>query len=235
MNNGEFGEVKINDHFEKVFEDALKAKEAWLDMQTATKLRFHWSAPSPGYDNHFPLYRLGRLRYFASFSLQFETIFYGYASNKVWVSLKGFISLEMDTAEKCYNYVAPLMAKWLYADYSSVNHISSSDYTRLHIKFALKQSMMISDTSPTIQWRNLHLSLKDKLPFSFQLTLLNNGSIQFTYKIPSTKHNLHAQLPNTLMVSIGVSDSAELSKLADRRVLYGTIEVRSYTLQRLLL
>ncbi|CAB3387281.1 Hypothetical predicted protein [Cloeon dipterum] len=225
MNNGEFGtllhlcssgEVKINDHFEKVFEDALKAKEAWLDMQTATKLRFHWSAPSPGYDNHFPLYRLGRLRYFASFSLQFETIFYGYASNKVWVSLKGFISLEMDTAEKCYNYVAPLMAKWLYADYSSVNHISSN-------------------TSPTIQWRNLHLSLKDKLPFSFQLTLLNNGSIQFTYKIPSTKHNLHAQLPNTLMVSIGVSDSAELSKLADRRVLYGTIEVRSYTLQRLLL
>ncbi|CAB3387278.1 Hypothetical predicted protein [Cloeon dipterum] len=182
MNNGEFGEVKINDHFEKVFEDALKAKEAWLDMQTATKLRFHWSAPSPGYDNHFPLYRLGRLRYFASFSLQFETIFYGYASNKVWVSLKGFISLEMDTAEKCYNYVAPLMAKWLYADYSSVNHISSN-------------------TSPTIQWRNLHLSLKDKLPFSFQLTLLNNGSIQFTYKIPSTKHNLHAQLPNTLMLN----------------------------------
>ncbi|XP_065346448.1 serine/threonine-protein phosphatase 6 regulatory ankyrin repeat subunit B-like [Cloeon dipterum] len=198
--------IKIN----KKYFDVVATEEdndAWVDMERADKYRFS-EVYQPRYKDEITLlFRPGKELFVWQVPLYFYIIFYGYPSDTVWVSSKGFICLEKYGARNCYNYVAPLMANWLYADDSWIGCISSNG-------------------SVTIQWTNLRLVPKNEanaMTVSMQVTVNEKGSIKFLYRIASNEKSLR---PN--LIRIGTSDSMLAYVLGSRREMYGTVELRNY-------
>ncbi|CAB3386819.1 Hypothetical predicted protein [Cloeon dipterum] len=199
--------IKTNKKYFDVVVATKEDNDAWVNMAEVDKFRFSEIYQPINRDELSLLFRPGKEYFVLLVPLQFNFIFYGYPSDSVWVSSKGFICLEKIGAGNCYNYVAPLMANWLYADDSWISYVSSNG-------------------SFTIQWTNLRLIPKNEanaMTFSMQATLNEKGSIKFLYKIAS---NEKSRRP--ILTRIGTSDSMLLHALGSRRELYGTVELRKY-------
>ncbi|XP_028404565.1 plexin domain-containing protein 2-like [Dendronephthya gigantea] len=149
------------------------------------------------------------LRYSETIKTSFTFPYYGHEINKITITNKGYLFLgeEMHKFNASMQYVAPLMADFgahLHNE-TSIHYVDTGD------RF-------------TVEWKNLKLQNQQAGTFSFQCSVLKNGTIIFAYKnIPVAVSKIKN---NTFPVRVGLSDSYVV-----RYVRYGLffIEGKFYT------
>ncbi|KAJ8687503.1 hypothetical protein QAD02_023297 [Eretmocerus hayati] len=143
----------------------------------------------------------------ATIKLKFDFPFYGHKVRNITIATGGFLY----TGEYVHSwlaatqYIAPLMANFdtTLSDKSFVRYADNG-------------------TAFTVEWKNVHL--KDKVdagPFTFQVTLLQNGDIVFVYKsIPVLVESIEDK---EHPVKIGLSDAYMMDRiiiLTRRKTIY---------------
>ncbi|CAB3372978.1 Hypothetical predicted protein [Cloeon dipterum] len=185
--------------------DVNLANSLWVNMDSIEKPSFD-RVYQPSYDEKLATIT----RYLESLQLSFYFPFYGYFTEFVTLDVDGriFMKKMLDYNEQCNSFVAPLATKLSF-------HREGS-----YIKY--------NDTGKSfvVQWGNVDLLFRnEEQNLNMQVTLYENGTIQFVYKQIST--SVFALLRDGLIkdVTIGTSDSVEYD--GNHSFPYGVIALRN--------
>ncbi|CAB3372982.1 Hypothetical predicted protein [Cloeon dipterum] len=170
--------------------DAKLAKSLWVNMDSVKKTYFDRER-QPAYDEHLAPTR----RYLESVKLSFPFPFYGYNTDSITVDIDGKICMKkvIDFIEECHSFVAPLATKLSF--HKDESYIKYKD----------------TGKSFVVQWGNVDLYPPSgylEQNVTMQVTLYENGTIEFVYKQISS--SVFALLQDGLIneLSIGTSDTS---------------------------
>ncbi|CAB3372980.1 Hypothetical predicted protein [Cloeon dipterum] len=201
-------ESNENYFFIQAVRDAKLANSLWVNMDSVEKTHFDREFKPP-YDKEL----VPKLRYLKSVKLSFPFPFYGYLTDYITLDVDGRICIKkiLDYNEKCNSFVAPLATKLsFHKDESYLKYIDTGE-------------------SFVVQWGNVDFYppfYYVKQNVSMQVTLHNNGLIEFVYKQILSSLFVLLKDDRIKKVTIGTSDSIDYN--GNENFPYGVIALHDH-------